>query len=107
MHTDIQSRGLTLTPALRAAVDHEARSFADRFPKLTKSLEVRLFDVNGQRGGLDKGCIVLTRVGQGGLIVVASDLDSDLYRAIPAAFDKLERSTRKVLSRGRTLRARS
>jgi ribosome-associated translation inhibitor RaiA len=101
MHTDVQSRGFSLTPALRAAVDHEARDFAKRFPNLSATLKVRLFDVNGRRGGLDKGCLVHARVGEGRRNVVASDLDSDLYRAISAAFVKLERGTRTVLGRGR------
>jgi ribosome-associated translation inhibitor RaiA len=33
--------------------------------------------------------------------VVASDLDADLYRAIAATFDKLERSTAAALGRER------
>jgi ribosome-associated translation inhibitor RaiA len=104
MHTEVQSRGFSLTPSLRAAVDHEARDFAERFPNLTATLKVRLFDVNGRRGGVDKGCLVHARVGQGRMNVVASDLDSDLYRAISAAFVKLERGTRTVLGRGRATR---
>lgn len=99
MHTDVQSRGFSLTPAVRAAVDHEARDYARRFPKLTASLKVRLFDVNG-RGGPDKGCLVHARVGANRMNVVASVLDADLHRAINAAFVKLERSTRIVLGRG-------
>ena len=104
MRTDIQSRGFTLTPALRAAVDDEARGYAARFPQLTANLQVRLFDVNGPRGGADKGCLVNARVGRGRMIVVASDINADLYRAIAAAFEKLERGTQTVLSRGRASR---
>ncbi len=101
MQTDVQSRGFSLTPALRAAVDSEVQGFSERFPKLATSLQVRLFDVNGPRGGADKGCLVHARVGRGGRVVVASELDTDLYRAIATAFDKLERGTHTALTRGR------
>jgi putative sigma-54 modulation protein len=104
MRTDIQSRGFSLTAAMRAAVDSEAQDFALRFPKLTANLQVRLFDVNGRRGGIDKGCLVHVRVGQSRMVVVASDLDTNLYRAITAAFEKLERGTQTVLGRGRAQR---
>lgn len=99
MRVDVQSRGFSLTPALLFAVEAEARSYERRFPKLTAKLRVRLFDVNGRRGGIDKGCLVEARVGRRGAVIVSSDLDSNLYRAIPAAFEKLERSTQTTLAR--------
>ena len=101
MRTDVQARGFSLTDALRSAVEHEAQEYAERFAEVPTSVQVRLFDVNGGRGGLDKGCLVSARVGRGGRIVVATDLDSDLYRAIPAAFAKLDRGTRSILRRRR------
>ena len=106
MRTDVQSRGFSLTPALRAAVTNEARDFAARFPKLPTVLQVRLFDVNGPRGGADKGCLVLARVGRGARVVVATEVDSDLYRAIAAAFVKLERGTDAALGRRLSMRHR-
>jgi hypothetical protein len=78
MRTDVQARGFVLTAALRCAVEHEAQEYAERFPEVPTGIQVRLFDVNGRRGGLDKGC---------------------LYRAIPAAFAKLDRGTRSILGR--------
>lgn len=106
MRTDVQSRGFTLTPSLRAAVTEEARDFAARFPKLPTVLQVRLFDVNGPRGGPDKGCLVHARVGRGARVVVATEIDSDLYRAIAAAFEKLERGTQAALGRRLSTRYR-
>jgi ribosome-associated translation inhibitor RaiA len=103
MRTDVQARGFALTAALRCAVEHEAQEYAERFPEVPTGIQVRLFDVNGRRGGLDKGCLVAARVGCG-RIVVATDLDSDLYRAIPAAFAKLDRGTRSILGRRQACR---
>lgn len=105
MRLDVQARGFTLTAALRSAVESEASSYERRFPHLNPSLHVRLFDVNGRRGGIDKGCLVEARVGHRGTVLVSSDLDSDLYRAIPAAFEKLERSTQAALNRRKAARS--
>jgi putative sigma-54 modulation protein len=99
MRTDVQARGFSLTPALRSSVEHEAQDYAERFRDVPTTVQVRLFDVNGRRGGLDKGCLVSARIGRGRRVVVATDLDSDLYRAIPAAFAKLDRGTRSILRR--------
>jgi ribosome-associated translation inhibitor RaiA len=101
MRADVQARGFSLTPALRAAVEHGVRDYEARFPRLSGRLLVRLFDVNGRRGGIDKGCLAQAQVGKGRAVVVASDLDADLYRAIAATFDKLERSTAAALARQR------
>lgn len=99
MRSDLQTRGFTLTPALRAAVNDGVRDYETCFPQLSARVSVRLFDVAGRRGGIDKGCLIQARVGRAGTVVVASELDSDLYRAIAATFDKLERGTATALAR--------
>ena len=45
MHTDVHARGFSLTAALRSAVEHEAREYAERFPEVPTPVQVRLFDV--------------------------------------------------------------
>jgi ribosome-associated translation inhibitor RaiA len=104
MKTDVQSRGFSLTPALRDAVEVQAEGYAAQFARRLRSLQVRLFDVNGTRGGLDKGCLAYARLGNGRTVVVASDVDSDLYRAIASAFAKLVRGTRTAVGRRRASR---
>lgn len=104
MKTDVQSRGFSLTPALRGAVEVEASEYASQFARRLRSLQVRLFDINGTRGGLDKGCLAYARLGNGRTVVVASDVDSDLYRAITSAFAKLMRGTRTAIGRHRSKR---
>jgi ribosome-associated translation inhibitor RaiA len=60
---------------------------------------VRLFDVNGVRGGIDKGCLLHARIGLNRRAVVATDVDNDLYHAIQAAFARLDRATRTTVRR--------
>ena len=99
MHIDIQARGFSLSESLLAAVEERCEDFRAAFPQLQPQIQVRLFDVNGDRGGIDKGCLLHTRLGVGRRSVVVSDVDSDLYRAIGAAFVRLDRATRTQLGR--------
>lgn len=107
MHIDIQARGFSLTEFLLAAVEERAQNFRTAFPNLNPHIQVRLFDVNGTRGGVDKGCLLHARLGRGRRSVVVSDVDSDLYRAIGAAFVRLDRATRAQTCRGRRVRPSS
>jgi putative sigma-54 modulation protein len=104
MHIDIQSRGFSLSRALQSAVEGEAHEYAVRSPQTVAGVRVRLFDTNGPRGGSDKVCLVQAHLRRRRKSVVASHVDSDLYRAIAAAFAKLERGTRSVLGAGRARR---
>lgn len=104
MELDIQTRGFPMTDSLALAVREEAEDYQGAFPDLPLRLKVRLFDVNGRRGGLDKGCLIHAHAGRGAAVVVASDLDDDLYRAIAAAFARLSRATRAKLARRQALR---
>jgi ribosome-associated translation inhibitor RaiA len=104
MKIDLQARNFPLTDALRLAVEDEARRFHSEFAERPQSLSVRLFDVNGVRHGIDKGCLISARIGSCKATVVASGIDADLYRAITAAFTRLVRGTRHSLNRNRRLR---
>ncbi len=104
MKIDLQARNFPLTDALREAVESEARRYHAEFAQRPQALSVRLFDVNGVRHGIDKGCLISARVDSCRSTVVASGIDSDLYRAITTAFSRLVRGTRHTLNRNRRLR---
>ena len=63
MRIDVQARGFSLTDSLLGAVERRAADFRTAFPDLQPQIQVRLFDVNGQRGGIDKGCLLHARLG--------------------------------------------
>jgi putative sigma-54 modulation protein len=101
MKTDIQSRGFSLSPALKAAVEAHAEHYRGHFPRLSPGITVRLFDINGTRGGPDKGCLVHVHLGRDGAELVASTVHADLYLAIASAFAKAARSTAAITRRRR------
>jgi ribosomal subunit interface protein len=104
MNIDVQARGFSLTQAIRAATRREIARLAH--VEGVHRLQVRLFDVNGTRGGIDKGCLVTLHLSGEKRVLVATGLDSDLYRAIPSAFDKLNRALAVTVRRTRSLRRR-
>lgn len=99
MRVDIQARGFSLSEALLTAVEERAQQFRLAFPDLKPHIQVRLYDVNGDRGGPDKTCELHARLGFGGRTIVTSDVDVDLYNAIAGAFVRLDRAARHQLRR--------
>ena len=98
MKIDVQARHFTLSGPLRAAVQRQIDRLVQALgPRITR-ISVRLFDVNGLRGGPDKGCLVHAHFADG-LTIVASDVDGDLYRSVPSAFEKVLRRRRLGESR--------
>jgi ribosome-associated translation inhibitor RaiA len=92
MEIDVQARDFTLTEGLASAIVAAAKHYGHTFRRNVRKVAVRVYDLNGPRGGADKGCLVVADLADG-RVVVSSDVDSDLYRAIPRAFAKLKRGT--------------
>ena len=103
MKIDVHARSFRLTESLRQAVHREIARLAQAVGAGITRVSVRLFDVNGLRGGPDKGCLVHAQFTDGSSIV-GSDVDADLYRSVPAAFEKVLRGRRMNRARRHTLR---
>jgi ribosome-associated translation inhibitor RaiA len=103
MKIDLHARRFELTESLRHAVHREIARLNQALGAGIIRVSVRLFDINGLRGGPDKGCLVHARFADG-TSIVGSDVDADLYRSVPAAFEKVLRSRYTHRARRRTLR---
>jgi putative sigma-54 modulation protein len=106
MKIDVHARRFTLTDSLRKAVHREIDRLNQALGAGITRVSVRLFDVNGHRGGPDKGCLVHTQFTDG-TSIVGSDVDADLYRSVPAAFEKVLLSRRMDRARRHALRRRT
>jgi ribosomal subunit interface protein len=98
MRIDIQARGFDLTEGLR---DHTVRrlQFALGWASHdVRTVRVRLFDINGPRGGEDKRCRIQVAF-PGTPNVVIEDTEADLYVAIDRAADRAERAVTRRLER--------
>lgn len=98
MHIDIRAQGFELSPALR---EHAERRLGFALSWATydvRKVAVRLYDINGPRGGEDKCCRIQIPL-PGGSDIVIEDTESDLYAAINRAVDRAERSLARRLER--------
>ena len=98
MQIDIQSRGFALTHALREYTGRRLRFALVLAGGRVRRVAVRLFDVNGPRGGIDKRCHIRGAL-NGLAAVVTEDAEADLYLAINRAADRIGRNVMRRLAR--------
>lgn len=94
-------RGIDPSDALRRHVELAVVQHLGRFAPDVSSVVVRIDDVNGPRGGLDKHCRV---VALGELSATHSQRGSDAYAAVVSAIEGLRCTLERRLGRQRTLR---
>lgn len=100
MQLDIQARGFALTDALRNYTLKRLRFALGREDSFVMRARVRLADINGPRGGVDKRCqIELALAGQANIMI--EDTETDLYFAIDRACERAMRTLSRRLVRSR------
>lgn len=68
-----------------------------RFRSRIRSVTVRLADVNGPRGGVDKTCLVTIRLDASKRLIVIEETDADAVVAIDRATDRASRAVARAL----------
>lgn len=100
MQLDIQTNGFSLTDSLRSYTTRRMQFALDRNDGNIVSARVRLSDINGPRGGVDKCCqIELALAGQNNIVI--EDTEVNLYVAIDRASDRCARTLARRLERSR------
>ncbi len=98
MQMEIQARDFPLTKALGSYIKRRINFvISSRYDQIQRII-VRLSDINGPRGGIDKRCqiqISLPRLAD----IVVEDTESDLYVAIDRATDRAGRTVNRRLAR--------
>lgn len=103
MQMDIHAQPFKLTAALEQHVAQRVEHAIGMASTSVRGVMVRLVDVNGERGGVDKLCRIVVWLRRGGSVIVEA-IDRDLYAAIDAASVKLRVALGRRLNRRRTLR---
>lgn len=98
MRIDIQSRGFTLTEAMRQHVERRLRFALCAMRQGPKAIAVRLGDENGPRGGVDKVCTIQISF-SGAAPVIIEEVQADLYAAVDRAADRAGRTVIRRLQR--------
>ena len=94
----IKTRNFLLTEALQSHAERRLRFALTFCNARIRRISVRLSDVNGPRGGIDK-CCSLQVVLIGLPDVVVKDIETDLYVAIDRAANRAGRTIRRRLER--------
>lgn len=100
MQIEIHAHGFTTTEALR---EHVTRRLHHAFGCCTDRIfriMVRLSDINGPRGGVDKRCQIQVRLATLADVVI-EDTEADLYVAIDRAAERAGRTAVRRLARQR------
>jgi ribosome-associated translation inhibitor RaiA len=103
MRITVKFRGLAQSAALRVHTERRLRFHLTRFGPEVGSVEVRLSDVNGEKGGLDKRCHVTLKGPRLGSLTI-EELRADLHSAIDVATDRAHRSVARQIARRHTRR---
>ena len=98
MQIDIHAVRLDLSPEHREQIRRRASFALSRLQARISRVEVRLSDINGTRGGVDKQCRVLVSLTHGPAAVV-EDLDADLPTLIDRALARAGRVAAKRVER--------
>jgi len=102
MQIDIQARRFTLTDALRSHAERRLHLALTCCYDHIQRVVMRLSDINGPRGGVDKHChlqVVLAGLPD----VVIEDTEADMYVAINRATDRAGRTLARKVNRQQTL----
>ena len=97
MLLDISSNRL-MSDALREYIERKMELALDRFDHRLDRIQVRLEDVNGPRGGLDKHCR-LHVVGRPSWRIHVEGAGDTFYDAVDAAAARARRSVGQLLAR--------
>jgi putative sigma-54 modulation protein len=99
----IRCSGVTNTNELMDYVRRRIRFALGRLDGAVSRVSVRLFDVNGPRGGNDKVCKIVMQTSTGSSLVIEEN-DSDLFTAVSRAAERAGRLAGTQLALGRTQR---
>jgi len=100
MKIELRFHGIQSSEALRDHTARRVRVHLSRFAREVSTVVVRLADVNGPRGGLDKRCQITVfgpRLGTATL----EETSADAYAALDLALERIGRSAGRELARAR------
>ena len=97
MQLDIRGRNMRLTPALLDHIERRLRFAVGRFTTRLGRVAVRIDDLNGPRGGVDKRCHIHLELA--GRTLSIDEVDADLYVAVARAAERAGRATERAIAR--------
>jgi hypothetical protein len=101
MRTEIRIRGLLDTMELRSHAQRQLNFHLRRFSSALHEVLLRVTDVNGPKGGVDKRCQIVARLERGGSVTISVS-SADARGAIDHAAERMVHMIARELARSRT-----
>lgn len=98
MRVEVRGQNVDVSEMLRDHVEHRLQFALRPFPAQISRVVVRLRDLNGPRGGVDKLCRIEVHLPGSGE-VIADGLDAQFCAAVDLAADRARRSITRALER--------
>lgn len=98
MRYRIHGQGVKITASLRQEAERRLHFALARFSPSIRQVGLRLFDMNGPRGGVDKCCRIVVTMEPTETIVVEAE-NSDINAAIAMAADRIGRTIARAIHR--------
>lgn len=98
MTLDIRANSIALDEGLRRHVERRLRFALGRFAGRLGRVAVRLADENGPRGGRDKRCRIVLRLGRTGTVTIEERGD-DVQAAVAVAAERAGRVVARAVRR--------
>jgi ribosomal subunit interface protein len=95
---DITGQGFTIAENLRDHVEKRIDFALARFEERIVRVSVKLKDINGPRGGVDKECRIITQL-RGLPNVIVTQEAPDAHSAVDQAADRIGNTVARKLSR--------
>lgn len=105
MQVELRVQNTDLADAIRTYIERRLRFSLSRFGGRVGRVTVRISDLNGPRGGMDKCCRITAELIPTGMVML-EETDGDLYAAIDRATERVGRSFSRELDRQHRWRAK-
>ena len=106
MRFSVSGDRVKVTPDLREYIDRRLYFALGRFGPAIDHVSVRVGDVNGPRGGVDKHCQIVVKLRASGSSPIAvDDHDQNLRTAVDRASNRVGRTVARAIERKRRKRA--
>ena len=106
MRFDIRIQKLDLHQEVSHYIERRLRLSLSRLVSRLRTVNVRVFDVNGPRGGIDKCCRITAHLLPSETVVL-QEVDADLFAAIDRATRRISRTFTRRLTLERDVRKKS
>jgi putative sigma-54 modulation protein len=106
MNIQVRFKGFPTSDGLAEHITRKIHQHLARFGHRVTSVDARLSDINGPRGGRDKRCLLLVHV-TGAPLIQVEELHDDFYTGVDHALARVAQTVGRTIARAREHHAAS